>query len=287
VISAATSSLSPAIVAAVLGAALLHAVWNSMAHAISDRLAGFALIGVVETTVGVALVLAFGAPPRQAWPYLVAAVLAHVAYKMLLLSSYELGDFSQAYPLARGTAPLLVAVVSVTIVGRSLTALEVVGILAISAGLAALVFAGGRPATADLPALAAALATGAMIAAYTVVDALGVGQAPLLVYTGWLSLLQGPALPLLALARRRGQLLGQLRRCARTGLTGGAISVAAYTVILWAQQSGAMAPIAALRETSIVFGAVIGAVFMGERLGYRRAAAATVVLLGAALLALT
>jgi drug/metabolite transporter (DMT)-like permease len=274
------------IVFAVLFSALLHATWNSLAHTISDRLVGFALIGVA-CAVGGGLMVAFaGMPPAGAWPFIIASAALHVVYNLLLLASYELGEFSQMYPLARGTSPWVVALVSVVVLGRELPITELLGVLAVSAGLIALVFIGGRPGRKDLPALIAAMLTGLAIASYTVVDGLGVMHAPLFAYTGWLFLLQGPPIAVLA-AIRRGRLLpAAVRASAVSGLAGGAISIVAYTIVLWAQTSGALAPIAALRETSIVFGALIGALFLGERLGARRAIAAGVVLAGVVLISL-
>lgn len=159
--------------------------------------------------------------------------------------------------------------------------------LAVSAGLVALVLVGGRPGRQELPGVAVALLTGVMIATYTVVDGIGVMQAPLLSYTGWMFLIQGPPIAIVALLRRRhGALSHAVRTSAASGIAGGAISLVAYTIVLWAQTGGALAPIAALRETSIVFGALIGALFLGEKMGARRAAAACVVLVGVVLISL-
>lgn len=274
------------IVIAVLFSALLHATWNSLAHAVSDRLVGFALIGVADAVGGGVMVAIAGPPPAGAWPFIVASATLHVVYNLLLLASYQLGEFSQMYPLARGTSPWVVALVSVVVLGRELPLLELVGVLAVSAGLIALVFIGGRPGRKDLPAITAAVLTGLAIASYTVVDGLGVMQAPLFAYTGWMFLLQGPPIMVLAAMRRGRGLPAAVRASAVPGLVGGAISIVAYTIVLWAQTSGALAPIAALRETSIVFGALIGAVFLGERLGAKRAIAAGVVLAGVALISL-
>lgn len=168
-------------------------------------------------------------------------------------------------------SPWVVALVSVVVLGRELPLHELAGVLAVSAGLIALVFIGGRPGRKDLPAITAAVLTGLAIASYTVVDGVGVMKAPLFAYTGWMFLLQGPPIAVLAAIRRGRRLPAAVRESAAAGLTGGAISIAAYTIVLWAQTSGALAPIAALRETSIVFGALIGAAFLGERLGARRA----------------
>ncbi|AQT79965.1 EamA family transporter [Mycolicibacterium litorale] len=280
--------MTPTIVAAVLVSALMHAVWNSLAHAVSDRLVGFALIGAVDSIGGGVMALTAGPPNASGWPFIIASAALHVAYNLLLLASYQLGEFSQMYPLARGTSPWLVAVISVMVLGNKLPATQLAGILAISGGLIALVLVGGRPRRSDLPALSAAVLTGVMIAAYTVVDGVGVARTPLLAYIGWMFFLQGPPIAVIAVLRRRGGRLGPaLRASASAGITGGVISLGAYAIVLWAQTSGALAAIAALRETSIVFGALIGAVFLGERLGPRRVVAAAVVLVGVLLIGVT
>jgi drug/metabolite transporter (DMT)-like permease len=271
-------------VIAVLAAALLHAAWNSIAHGIGDRVTGFALIGIADVIGGGVLAAFVGLPAPGAWPYIVASAVLHVAYNLMLLASYQLGDFSQAYPIARGTAPLVVALASVLILSKPLAGQDLAGILAVSAGLIGLVLAGGLPGRKDVPAVLAAVATGLLIAVYTVIDGVGVAQGPLLPYIGWMFLLQGPALPAVALVLRGRRLPALLRRHAAAGLAGGAISLVAYSIVLWAQTSGALAPIAALRESSIVFGALIGALFLREPLGHRRAAAALVVLAGVLLL---
>jgi drug/metabolite transporter (DMT)-like permease len=278
--------LSPPVVAAVLLAAVLHATWNSIAHAIDDRLVGFALIGFADVLGGALLAGLGGLPPAGSWVFIVGSAAAHVGYNLLLMASYQLGEFSQAYPLARGTAPLVVTLVSLYLLDRPMQPAQLAGILVISAGLFFLVLAGGRPSRAQLPALGAAMATGLLIALYTVIDGVGVGRTPLLSYLGWMFLLQGVPLPLLAWARRRRELGKGIRQFGVRGTAGGFISLAAYSIVLWAQTSGALAPIAALRESSIVFGALIGALFLGERLGRRRALAAGVVLIGVLLISL-
>lgn len=278
--------MTPIVALAVLFSALLHAIWNSLAHKVNDRLVGFALIGVVDMVGGGILASVAGLPPAGAWPYIIASAVLHIVYNLLLLASYQLGEFSQMYPLARGTSPWVVALISVLLLGTTLPLGELAGVLAISVGLVALVCIGGRPRRRDAPALTAALLTGLTIAAYTVVDGLGVHQAPLIAYIGWMFLLQGPPIAMLACWRRRGRLGAALREAAGPGVAGGVISLAAYSIVLWAQTSGALAPIAALRETSIIFGALIGAVFLGEKLGTRRAIASAVVLAGVVLISL-
>ncbi|HZZ49394.1 MAG TPA: EamA family transporter [Pseudonocardia sp.] len=281
----AGDGLTVPIMLAVLGAAVLHALWNSIAHVISDRLVGFGLIGLANSVGGGAIAVFTGLPAPDAWPFLVASAVIHVAYNLALMASYRLGEFSQTYPIARGTSPWVVALASIYLLHRPLGLNQLLGVLTISVGLIGLVLAGGRLRVRQLPAIGAAVLTGLLIATYTVIDGLGVAATPVMGYIGWLFLLEGVPLALLAVLRRGRELGEPLRRYGWLGLLGGFISLAAYGIVLWAQTSGALAPIAALRESSIVFGALIGALFLGERLGARRSIAAAVVLVGIVLLA--
>jgi drug/metabolite transporter (DMT)-like permease len=273
-----------AVLVAVLGAAVLHAVWNAMAHGVPDRLAGFALLGLSSGLCGLVAVAVTGLPPANTWPYIIASVLIHLAYYGGLLASYQLGQFSQVYPLARGTSPWVVAVIAIVVLHQQPVPLELAGVLLISAGLIALVFIGGRPSRRQSPALLAAFGTGLTIAAYTVVDGLAVHKLPLATYMGWVFMLQGLIVPLAVFCWRGPGFLTQERRHVYAGLGGGLVSMVAYGLVLWAQQRGTLASIAALRETSIIFGAIIGALFFGERFGPKRAIAAAVVVAGIVLI---
>ncbi|MEU0090200.1 DMT family transporter [Kribbella sp. NPDC006257] len=275
-----------AVLLAVLGAAVLHAAWNAMAHGVPDRLGGFALLALSSGAVAFVTIAITGLPPAKAWPYIVASLLLHVVYYAGLVVSYNLGQFSQAYPLARGTSPWVVAVVAIVFLHQHLVPLELAGVLLISAGLIALVFIGGRPTRSQSPALLAAFGTGLLIAAYTVVDGIAVRKVPLASYMGWTFALQNVILILFVLWRRGLSFLRVEKRYLYAGLGGGLVSLAAYGLVLWAQTRGALAAIAALRETSIIFGALIGAVFFGERFGPKRAIAAAVVVTGITLIAL-
>jgi drug/metabolite transporter (DMT)-like permease len=291
IVTAATSgtpaSVGLAVTGAVLVAAVLHAVWNALAHAIGDQLVGFALIGAAVAVGGAGIVLASPAPSTASWPYLAASAVLHVAYNLMLMRCYRLGEFGQVYPLARGTSPWLVAIGAAVFVGEQLSAIRLVGVVIISVGLGTLVFVGGVPTRAARPAIAAAVLTGVVIASYTTVDGVGVRNAGTVGgYTGWLFLLQGPVLPLAAVVARRGLLWRQARPHLLAGLAGGLLSLAAYALVLWAQTRGALAPIAALRETSVIVGAVIGAVLFGERFGRWRIAATVLVAGGVVLITL-
>jgi drug/metabolite transporter (DMT)-like permease len=236
--------------------------------------------------VGAGGVGAAPAPPPAAgsWDYLIASVLLHVLYNLLLMRSFMLGDFGQVYPLARGTAVAVVAVLATVAVGEAMPLVRLVGVILVCVGLAALVGPLGRTANAELPAVVAALGTGVMIAGYTTVDGVGVrGSGSVLAYTGWLFLLQGAALPILAYARRGRGLARQARPYLLAGLAGGVLSLVAYGLVLWAQTRAPLAPVAALRETSVLMGAIIGAVVFRESFGRRRVLAAVLVTVGVVL----
>ncbi|MEU4198201.1 DMT family transporter [Kribbella sp. NPDC026611] len=271
------------VILVVLGAAVLHATWNAMAHGAPDRVAGLALFELSAGVIGLVAVLLSGPPPAGTWGFIIASALLHLAYLGGLLASYQLGQFSQMYPLARGTSPWVVAVVSIVVLHQHLAVVELAGVLLISAGLIALVFI-GRPNRRQAPAILAAIGTGLTIAAYTVVDGVAVHKMPVATYMGWVFMLQGLAVPLALLAWRGPKTFNLPRKAILSGLAGGVVSMVAYGLVLWAQTRGALAAIAALRETSIIFGALIGTLFFGERFGPRRAVAAAVVVAGIVLI---
>ncbi|MEU1542006.1 DMT family transporter [Actinacidiphila glaucinigra] len=277
--------MTPLIAAAVLFAAVTHAAWNAIAHGIKDQLVAFTLVGGGGAICGAAIAGFAPLPAAGAWPYLIASVGVHMAYMYLLMKSFTLGDFGQVYPIARGVAPMVVTLLAAVFVGEVPDALQTAGVLVASAGLGGAALWGMRGRHRDWPAVGAAAGTGLTIAVYTVVDGVGVrASGTALGYVAWLLLIQGTLLVGCALAARRTALLGQLRPVAGRGLLGGALSVSAYGLVLWAQTRGDLAPIAALRETSIIAGAVIGAVFFKERLGRARVVAALVVVAGIGLM---
>jgi drug/metabolite transporter (DMT)-like permease len=277
-----STSLSLAVTFAVLAAAVTHAVWNAIAHGIKDQTLAFALIGVGGIAVGIPLVIVAAMPHADCWPYLLGSVAIHIFYNLLLMQCYRLGEFSQVYPLARGTSPLVVSILAAIFIHEHLALPQIAGVLVVSAGLAALVLAGRRPGRA---AFAAAVGTGLTIAAYTTVDGVGVRLSGSPVgYIGWLMVLESLCVPMFAVFRRRDVLLKQPKRILLAGLSAGALSVLAYGLVLWAQTRGALAPIAALRETSVIFGAIIGTLIFREPFGRTRIAATVLVATGIVLL---
>nr|WP_222109184.1 EamA family transporter [Streptomyces cupreus] len=270
---------------AVLLAAVTHAGWNALAHHIPDKLVGFALISGGGLVIGLAMMPFTAVPAAGSWPYLIASAVIHIAYYALLMTSFRLGDFGQAYPLARGTAPLVVTLLAGLLAHEVPDGWAATGILVSCAGLTGVALWGLRGHRPNWAAIGAALATGLTIAAYTVVDGLGVRAAgSSLGYIAWLMAVQGTVIPAYALYRWRGETAAVLRPFAALGLLGAALSVAAYALVLWAQTRAELAPIAALRESSIIVGAAIGAVFFKERFGAPRIVAAALVVLGIGLM---
>ncbi|MFF9481279.1 EamA family transporter [Streptomyces sp. NPDC014733] len=279
--------MTPLVVVAVLIAAVTHASWNAIAHGIRDQLLAFTLVGGAGAVCGLVLLPFTPLPAAGAWPYLIGSAVLHVVYQALLMQSFRLGEFGQMYPIARGTAPLVVTVLAALFVGEVPGPWALAGVALASAGLLGVALWGlrGSGARPQWPALLAALATGLSIASYTTVDGLGVrASGSSLGYIAWLMLLEGIAIPVWALAVRRRQLVVQLKPFALRGAAGGVLSVFAYGLVLWAQTQAALAPIAALRESSIIVGAAIGALFFKERFGAPRIAAAGLMVVGIGLM---
>jgi len=278
-------SLSLAVSAAVLGSAVLHATWNAITKSLKDQLVAFASL-VAGAGVACALVVPFVAVPHhRAWPFLVVSWALHVGYQTALMHSYRVGDLSQAYPIARGSAPMIVAVLAVPLAHDHLDAAQIAGVAVVAGGLVVLAeLRRARPSRRE-PAVLYALLTGALIASYSLVDGLGVRRSGTsLGYGVWLMMGEGLPLPLYAFAYHRARLRAEEGARVRRAAGAGLLSVAAYTTVLWAQTRAPLGAVAALRETGVIMAAVIGAAVFGERFGRRRVLAAALVAAGAALL---
>ncbi|MFI6689449.1 DMT family transporter [Streptomyces sp. NPDC050485] len=270
---------------AVLFAAITHASWNALAHHLKDQLLSFTLISGGGALLGLLAAPFLPLPAAGAWPYLLTSAVLHIAYMLLLMRSFTLGDFGQMYPIARGTAPLVVTLLAAAFVHETPNPWQMAGVAVACAGLVGVALWGIRGSRPHWPAILAALATGLTIAGYTVIDGVGVrASGSSLGYIAWLMILEGLAIPAYAGYRLRSQLAPALRPFAARGLLGAALSVTAYGLVLWAQTRAPLAPIAALRESSIIVGAAIGAVFFKERFGAPRIAAAGLMVAGIGLM---
>jgi drug/metabolite transporter (DMT)-like permease len=278
--------LSAGITALVLLAALLHSSWNAIAKAIPDRLASSTLIGVVYLLAGLFGVAAFGPPAAAAWPFVVVSACLQTGYLILLTTSYKHGDFSQVYPLARGLSVLLVAVVATVFLAESLGTLQMVGVAVIAGSLLSLALL--RRGSGRLGVMFAVL-TGVCIAGYSLVDGVGVRQSGSpLSYMSWLFLLQGIMIPVVCwrLAPSRTAYVSGIREHWRLGLLGGLLSMLAYGIVVWAQDSAPLALVSALRESSVLLAGIIGALFFNERFSKTRMILTTAAVAGIAALQL-
>jgi drug/metabolite transporter (DMT)-like permease len=271
---------------AVIAAALLHAVWNALVKHGADK--HVAMTAIVLGHLPVALpVLAFVPfPARESWPWLGFGVLLHVSYQLFLLAAYRFGDLGQVYPLARGSAPLFIAIVSVGLLGVALAPLELLGIGVIVMGMLLLGFV--RLGDGDGRAAAYALGTGAFIAAYSLVDGAGARLSGSPVGYFAVNCLSNAAIFTTLVSWLRPGTLAQVPVAGwRPLVIGGPASFVAYSLVVWAFTVAPIALVAALRETSIVFAMAIGALFLGERPGRVRILAAGLTLVGAVLLRLS
>ena len=273
------------VAALVLFAALLHAVWNALIKASRDIVLDTALVVAGASLVSAVLLLWIEVPQRASWPYLAASCVVHQCYFALLAAAYGRGDLSFAYPLMRGLPPLLVALVAVLVLREPASPWLWAGVAAISIGV---LWIGGLHPRALLQrarAAAFALANAVLIAGYTLIDGIGVRlAADAASYGLWLFL--GTAWPYVAIAlwMRRTTWREHVRAHWWRGLLGGSLSIAAYLIALWAMMRAPIAAVAALRETSVIFAALIGAWLLHEPFGRHRIAGACMVVVGIALL---
>ncbi len=270
----------------VLAAALMHASWNGLVKGAGDRLLAMSFMAFWPMLPALAAALFWlPAPAPASWPFLVGSMLIHIGYYTGLVKAYRYGDLSQVYPLARGSAPVLVALVSALAAGELLAPGGFIGVALVSLGTASLAFERGRPRGEQRRSILWALFTALTITAYTVVDGLGVRRsgAPL-GYIAWLFTIDGIPFIAATWAWRRRDLLAYFHSNWLVPMIGGLLSFASYGIAIWALSLGAMAQVAALRETGVIFAAVIGSLFLGEPFGRRRILAAATVAAGIILL---
>ncbi len=286
--------VSPLIVGLLLAAALMHASWNALLKSDrSDRLVTFGVIMATGTVMGLCVVPFLPMIEPAAWKYVALSVVIHLAYYAFLLKAYSYGDLSHTYPIARGLGPLLVAMLSGQLVGEHLRAQDVLGVLLLSCGLVALALPARlvAPASGRRHGLATifAVLTGVSIAGYILTDGLGVRAAGAALgqrigYIAWLCVAEGPWLLVLALMLRPKKAWSHLRTNWWRGVVGGAIASIGYGIAIYGLAAGPMAHVAALRETSVLFGTLIGTLLLGESFGRRRVAAAVVIVSGLVLM---
>lgn len=273
---------------AVLFAAACHAGWNALIKVGLDPLSTTTLISLGAGLVALALAPLVGVPAWAAWPWLIASVIVHLCYFASLIESYRTGDLGQVYPIARGSAPLMTAAATTVFIGEKLSLVGWTGIFSLVAGVLLLSARGGRElAEVDRRAIGFALFTALTICAYSVVDGIGarLSTNPN-AYSVWLFI--GIAVVMLpyAIYRDGPDVIPAMRRFWRRGLAGGALQLLSYGIAIWAMTAAPIAIVATLRETSVLFGAVIAVVVLKEPVRAARIVAACLIVCGLILIRL-
>jgi drug/metabolite transporter (DMT)-like permease len=263
----------------VLLAAVLHASWNALLRAGADRLWSITVMCLAIALICGALAPFVPVPAHASWGYALLSALLHVGYNLFLVRTYRSGDLGQTYPISRGSSPLLVSLGAALFAGEMPDAISTLGVALVSGGIISLAFQGYKGGIGSIPY---ALGTGCFIGAYSVTDGIGVRLSGTPVgYTVWMCLLWGVMAPLVYAAIRDWRTLLRSQRETWVAAGGGVVSLIAYGIIIYAMSLGAMGPVSALRETSVVFAALIGRFFLDERLTAYRVAACVVVAAGA------
>lgn len=265
---------------AVLGAAFLHALWNALIKVGASKIGSMVVLSVMEVPIGLAVALTRPWPNPEVWPWVLAAGCTHFAYKFFLTYAYEQGDLSRVYPIARGSAPMIVALVGAAFLADAVSHAQYAGIAVLGLGILMMtrgIFTDGE----SRKLLPFALGSAAATASYTLIDGLGArvsGDA--VAYVGWIFVVDGIlfAAGMLAL-RGRSVLNGGLRGWVLGGFASAA-SYGAYAISIWAMTVAPIAVVAALRETSILFAVLIGWLVFGERMTPAKALAAAMIVLG-------
>lgn len=274
--------MSLSIAALVLLAAVLHAIWNAIVKTGEDRMLTLTLV-IGAGSLMAAFVVPFIEPPApESWPYLLLSMTLHSSYYFLLIRAYQYGDLSLVYPVSRGSAPLLVALGASVFLSEVPTSIELVGLIVASLGIAAFALERTKNQKWDYRPFLYGLAIAVFVSAYTLADGIGVrlsGNPNSFIV--WLFLVYAIPLIFASLIFRRREFIPYIQKhWWRTGVIGGGMCAIAYALVVWALMYAPMAYVSAMRETSVVFAALIGTFVLGESFGLRRLIAALMVASG-------
>jgi drug/metabolite transporter (DMT)-like permease len=268
--------ISASVTLAVLGAALLHAAWNALLKGSADKQLDTVAFSIGSALLGLVVALWLPAPARESWPWLAASALVHILYFAFLANAYHWGDLSYAYPIMRGGGPVIVALAGAAVFGEVLPLVPALGVALVCAGIIA--FAAGR---AHPRATAFAVGNALVIATYTLIDAKGArASGSPVAYALWFFVANGVALYAWAGVRRGAALPRHLAANWPRILTGAVLTTGSYGVALWAMTRAPVAIVAVLRETAVIFGALIAHFWLKEKLTRRRLVATGAVMLG-------
>ncbi|QIB08032.1 EamA family transporter [Pseudomonas fluorescens] len=266
----------------VLFAALLHASWNALLRGGTDRLWSMTIMCIAIAIASIVAAVFMEPPAIASWGYGLLSALLHVGYNLFLVRSYRVGDLGQTYPVSRGSSPVLITLGAAAFAGESIAPGALLGIALVSGAIISLAFRGRN---LSVPSLPYALGTGCFIAAYSVTDGIGtrLSGAPL-AYTVWMCALWGVLMPAVYIGLRDARSLFSFRPGTLTAVVGGLVSLLAYGIVIYAMNEAPLGAVSALRETSVLFAALIGYAFLGETLTTRRVVACAVIVSGTLLI---
>ena len=280
--------MSAQVLAVVLFAALLHASWNAAVKASVKEKLPSAAIFIGAGVVAAAVVPFLPLPARESWPFLAGSVAVHIVYSITLGRAYRFGDFSHTYPIMRGLPPLLTAVLMLAFSDERLSAGQVAGMVALCCGILSLAFEPGRGAGRSRGAVGWAVVVALCIGVYTTLDGFGGRSSGTpWAYVAWTCLLEAVCLAAIVSARQGPRMLLVIGRSWKITLVGGATTLVAYMLVVWAMTQAPIALVSAVRETSVIFAALLGVFIFKERLGPMRVLAIALVVLGLFLTRLT
>lgn len=270
--------MSPIVIGLLLASALIHAIWNAIVRNGEDRFWSLAIICLVGAIAALPFAIALGPPATPSWPYLILSSLLQIGYCLSLVRAYRDGDLSSVYPIARGSAPLLVTLGAALIAGELPNGIGLIGIVCVSLGIILLTLGHNRP---DARSAAAAFAAGVFIASYMVVDGLGVRVSESATsYAAWQAVVAGLLIPLsFIVVRRRAPSLPRGRAGALV-IGAGVLGTLGYCIAIWAMSRSPMGGVSAIRETSILFAALIGTFILREKMTLQKALGALTVTAG-------
>ncbi len=269
----------------VLFGALLHASWNFFVKSTDDKHLSMSAVVLGHTPFALAALLFAPLPSRESLPYILGGAVLHTGYQLFLLASYRIGDLSQIYPLARGSSPLIVAGISVMLMGVHLSWIELAAVTTIGTGIMSLTLVRGSDGLRNRRAALLALTTGVFIASYSLVDGMGAREAgTALGFYGWLSVVNAVIFAAIVRVAQPGTVGKVVCRHWRFALGGGGASFLAYAMVTWAFTMAPIHLVTALRETSIIFALLLGVFVLKERLDLLKVFATMCTLLGVCLL---
>ena len=270
---------------AIILAAFLHAVWNAMVKNEDNKYLAVTAIVLGHVPASVFIILLTPIPSVESIPFIILSALLHIGYEWYLLSAYRFGDLTKVYPIARGTAPILITIVSLIFLGVALSNFEILGIFIISLGILSLSLQGAK-GIKNRSAVIYALVTGFFIMGYSITDGYGARVSnSFLSYMGWSFILNATIFPIILKINNKSEIITKtFKEGKKIFFIGGTLSYIVYGIVIWGFTQAPIALITALRETSIIFALLIGTFFLKEKFTLLKVIATFVILFGVALL---